>query len=47
VIDQATFEEPHQYPLGIEWVLVNGQVTVENGEFRDVRAGTVLKRGRN
>ncbi len=47
VIDQATFEEPHQYPLGIEWVLVNGQVTVENGEFRDVRAGMVLKRGRN
>ena len=47
VIDRATFQEPHQYPDGIEWVLVNGRVTVENGEFRDVRAGAVLKRGRN
>ena len=47
VIDRATFQDPHQYPDGIEWVLVNGQITVENGEFRDVRAGAVLKRGRN
>ncbi len=47
VADRATFAEPHQYPVGIDWVLVNGQVTVEDGEFRDVRAGTVLKRGRN
>jgi len=47
VIDRATFQEPHQYPIGIEYVLVNGQVTVEDGEYRDVRAGTVLKRGRN
>ena len=47
VIDRATFQEPHQYPVGIDWVLVNGQITVEHGEYRDVRAGTVLKRGRN
>ena len=47
VIDRATFQEPHQYPVGIDWVLVNGQITVENGDFRDVRAGNVLKRGRN
>ena len=47
VIDRATFEDPHQYPVGIDWVLVNGQVSVENGSFLDTRAGTVLKRGRN
>jgi dihydroorotase/N-acyl-D-amino-acid deacylase len=47
VIDQATFAEPHQYPVGIEWVVVNGRVAVEDGEFRDVRAGRVLKRGRD
>jgi dihydroorotase/N-acyl-D-amino-acid deacylase len=47
VADRATFEEPHQYPDGIEWVLVNGEVAVEGGVFRDARAGTVLKRGRN
>ncbi len=47
VIDRATFQEPHQYPVGIEWVLVNGEVAVEEGGFRDVRSGKVLKRGRN
>ena len=44
VADQATFEEPHQYPVGINWVLVNGEITVEEGTFRDVRAGRVLRR---
>lgn len=47
VLDQATFQDPHQYPLGIDWVLVNGQIAVADGEFRDERAGRVLKRGRN
>jgi dihydroorotase/N-acyl-D-amino-acid deacylase len=45
VKDQATFERPHQYPVGIPWVLVNGRITVEDGAFRDVRAGQVLRRG--
>ncbi len=47
VRDRATFEEPHQYPEGIEYVLVNGRITVDEGEYRDVRAGSILKRGRN
>jgi dihydroorotase/N-acyl-D-amino-acid deacylase len=47
VIDRATFAEPHQYPVGIEWVVVNGRVAVADGEFRDARAGRVLKRGRD
>ena len=47
VMDRATFQEPHQYPVGIEWVLVNGTVTVADGAYLDVRAGNVLKRGRN
>lgn len=47
VADRATFQEPHQYPVGIDWVFVNGQIAVEDGDFREHRAGTVLKRGRN
>ncbi len=43
VADLATFQEPHQYPAGIPWVLVNGVVTVEDGVFRDVRAGAILR----
>lgn len=43
VRDNATFTEPHQYPDGIPFVLVNGIVAVDNGEFRPVRSGAVLR----
>jgi len=43
VIDNATFTDPHQYPTGIEHVIVNGKVTVENGEHTDTFAGKVLR----
>lgn len=44
VADRATFQEPHQYPEGIQFVIVNGQVTVDEGRFRDRRAGRVLRK---
>jgi N-acyl-D-amino-acid deacylase len=44
VADRATFEAPHQYPTGIEFVLVNGVLAVDGGQFRDVRGGRVLRR---
>ena len=43
VEDQATFEAPHQYPSGIPYVIVNGVITVEEGTYRDVRAGVILR----
>ncbi len=43
IIDMATFVEPHQYAAGIEYVLVNGKITIERGEHRGVRAGSVLR----
>ncbi|MCS6776969.1 MAG: D-aminoacylase [Chloroherpetonaceae bacterium] len=45
VADRATFEDPHRYPEGIVWVIVNGQVALEGGEPLGVRAGRVLRRG--
>lgn len=45
VADRATFEEPHQYPVGIETVVVNGTVAVEGERETGVRAGKVLRRG--
>jgi N-acyl-D-amino-acid deacylase len=32
VADQATFEDPHRYPTGIPIVIVNGTVTIRDGE---------------
>lgn len=44
VRDKATFEAPHQYPEGIEYVLVNGVPVVDGGRFTDARAGKALRR---
>jgi len=41
--DMATFEKSHEYPEGIEYVLVNGAVTIEDGEHTKERAGQVLR----
>ncbi len=46
VRDEATFQDPHQYPTGIPFVIVNGIVTVDGGVFSDLRPGRILRRGR-
>jgi N-acyl-D-amino-acid deacylase len=46
VADRATFEAPHQYPVGIPYVIVNGALAVDGGRFTSARAGRVLRRGR-
>ena len=45
IIDRATFEDPHQYPLGIAATIVNGVVVVEGGRHTGARPGRVLRRG--
>jgi N-acyl-D-amino-acid deacylase len=45
VTDKATFEDPHQYSDGIDVVVVNGVVTVANGEMTEQRSGQFLRRG--
>ncbi len=42
VIDQATYQKPHQYPKGIEYVLVNGKLVIEHGEHTKALPGRVL-----
>jgi dihydroorotase/N-acyl-D-amino-acid deacylase len=43
VIDRATFEMPNQYPTGIEYVLVNGKISVDKGKRTEALAGRVLR----
>ncbi|MEE9166523.1 MAG: D-aminoacylase [Candidatus Neomarinimicrobiota bacterium] len=43
VIDRATFENPHQYPVGIEYVFVNGKLTIEKGKHTGARRGRILR----
>ena len=43
VIDRATFEMPNQHPEGIKYVIVNGQVSVDDGQRTAALAGRALR----
>ena len=42
----ATREDPKQYPVGIEYVIVNGQVVIDRGVNTGALPGRALRRGR-
>ncbi len=42
VADRATFENPHQYAVGMHYVLVNGVLVVEDGKHTGARPGRIL-----
>jgi dihydroorotase/N-acyl-D-amino-acid deacylase len=46
VNEQGTFAKPHQYPIGIPYVIVNGVAVVDSGAFTARRPGKVLRRPR-
>ncbi|MBL8207698.1 MAG: D-aminoacylase [Blastocatellia bacterium] len=43
VADLANFQQPKQYATGFGYVLVNGQVIIENGKHTGARAGQILR----
>lgn len=40
--DRASFENPHQYSVGMKYVIVNGQVEIEAGKDSGNRSGRIL-----
>lgn len=46
VRDVGTFTDPHHYPVGIPWVIVNGEPVVANNVFTAARPGRVVRRPR-
>lgn len=44
VIDKGTFVDPIQYPLGIEYVFINGNPVVQSGNYEKKLAGNVLRK---
>jgi len=44
VMDRATFLEPHQFPEGILYVLVNGEIVVEENKQTEKLPGKLLRR---
>lgn len=45
VIDRATYDDPHRYPEGIAFVVVNGAISLEAGRVTAERAGRFLRLG--
>lgn len=43
VIDRATFEIPNQHPEGVKFVIVNGQISVDDGKRTSALAGRPLR----
>ena len=42
IIDNATYEKPHQYASGVEYVIVNGKMVLEHGKHNGARPGAIL-----
>jgi dihydroorotase/N-acyl-D-amino-acid deacylase len=40
--DKATFEDPHQYPAGIDYVFVNGQIVVDHDALTGELPGMII-----
>jgi N-acyl-D-amino-acid deacylase len=43
VKDNATYEQPHQFSSGFHFVIVNGQVVINEGKHNGIKSGIVLK----
>jgi N-acyl-D-aspartate/D-glutamate deacylase len=43
IIDKATYEKPHQFAEGISYVLVNGEVVLDQGRITEARSGMVVR----
>jgi len=44
--DRATYEKPHQYSEGIDYVLIDGKTVIDNGVFTGILAGKPLARSK-
>jgi len=43
IIDKSTFDHPHQYPDGIHYVIVNGEIVIKDSSHSGKLAGKVLR----
>jgi len=43
VMDTSTYESPRSFPDGIDWVIVNGNIVVKNGEHTGERHGKTIR----
>jgi N-acyl-D-amino-acid deacylase len=44
IAERSTFQDPHQYPAGLPYVILNGQVVVDQERYTGKLAGQVVKK---
>jgi N-acyl-D-aspartate/D-glutamate deacylase len=44
IAERSTFQDPHQYPAGLPYVMLNGQVVVDQERYTGKLAGQVVKK---
>ena len=44
VVEKSTYGDPHQFPQGIEYVVVNGKLAIEKGRYTSALAGKTLRK---
>ncbi len=44
VADRGTYQKPDQYPIGVEYVLINGDVVLDQGTYSHALGGCVLRK---
>ncbi len=44
VIDKSTYKEPHRFPVGIDYVIVNGMITIGKGSYMEAHSGKTLRK---
>ncbi|MHA1931411.1 MAG: N-acyl-D-amino-acid deacylase family protein [Promethearchaeota archaeon] len=44
IIDRATYTDPHQYPEGIHYVIINGEIVVKDKQHTTVKPGKILRK---
>jgi N-acyl-D-aspartate/D-glutamate deacylase len=42
IADKAAYKDPEQYPVGIDYVIVNGKVVIDHGAHSGELAGELL-----
>jgi N-acyl-D-amino-acid deacylase len=43
ILDRATYDQPHQFPVGISYVIVNGTTVMANDQMTTARPGVALR----
>jgi len=40
--DMATYQKPHQYPVGIDYVMIGGEIVVDHGRITGSKPGRII-----